>query len=71
MTLTTNREPTNEIASKKIIPDANLKGFTREQAQTFISINTNFDPNNKIHHFGCEYQKMEKKIQLPIPPLGS
>ena len=44
MTLTTERETTNEIDSpKKFNSDVNPKDFTREQAQTNTPINT--EPN--------------------------
>ena len=52
MTLTTNREPTSEIASwKNLISNANSDDLTPEQSQAIDSITTTLNPIIKSNNF--------------------
>ena len=72
MTLKSNRESTNEIASpKKINPDANSKDLTRKQAQGIISINTKLTPIVKINYFDFTDSKVGKKFNYEYNHWGA
>ena len=63
MTLTTDRELTNQIASlKKLIPDVISKDFTRERKEAIESVSMNYNLNDKISKFGFTDLKIEKKF---------
>ena len=60
MTITANRESTNEIASpKKFNSDVNPKGFTREQTQTITPNNTDLNLIDKSKNFYFTDSKMQ------------
>ena len=72
MTLRANRELTTEIAPpKKFNWDANSKHFTREQAQTINSINTEFNPINKSNNFDFTDSKTEKQFKYEYHHWGA
>ena len=71
LTLKANRELSNEIAPpKKFNSDANSKDFTREQAQTINSINTQFNPITKSNNFDFTDSKMEKQFNYKYRHWG-
>ena len=71
MTLTANRESTNEIACPKDFnSDTNPKDFTRDEAQTISPINTEFSPIDKSN-FSLTDSKMQKEFNYDYHHWGA
>ena len=63
MSLTTNRELTNQTVSpNKFILDVDSKDFRRDRTQAIISISTNHKLIDKISKFDFTDSRMEKKF---------
>ena len=72
MILKTKREWTSEVASpKKFFPDVTSEEFTREQAQTVNSINTNFNLLDEKNKLAFAHLKMEKNFTYEYPHWGT
>ena len=72
MTLEVNRDLAIETTSQqKFIQDVDSKDFTSEDPKAEYSINTNFNPNDKVNNFGFTDSKKKKKFNYEYHPWAA